>query len=94
MNEIKIVAPDNHFDCVLVSAVRYCIGRRTYMPEMVTDWIRGHCKDAISDLTIGVMIHDIDTAPSLGDDCDVQTWMGFRAWLAKVKDERSKGGRK
>lgn len=78
---ITIYTPDNHFDCVLMSAVRYCIGRRTYMPETVTSWIMGFCKGKLEQKTIAVMIRDIDEAASLGDECDVQTWMRFREWL-------------
>ena len=78
---MTIQTPDNHFELVLISAVRYCIGRRTYMPEAVTSWIKGHCAGALSRQTVEVMIRDIDTAASLGDDCDAKTWMQFREWL-------------
>lgn len=86
MNEIKIDTQSNSFEAVLISAVRYCIGRRTYMPDVVTRWIKGHCAGALSSLTIGVLIRDIDEAESLGDECDVRTWMDFRAWL-KAQEE-------
>ena len=79
--KITIETPDNHFEAVLISAVRYSIGRRTYMPDLVTSWIRGHCAGALSRQTVEVMIRDIDTAASLGDDCDARTWMEFREWL-------------
>ena len=79
--KITIETPDNHFEAVLISAVRYSIGRRTYMPDLVTSWIKGHCAGALSKQIVDVMIRDIDTAPSLGDDCDARTWMEFREWL-------------
>ena len=81
---MTIETPDNHFESVLISAVRYCIGRRTYMPETVTRWIMGHCKGQLSEQTVAVMIRDIDEAAArygLGDGCDVKTWMEFREWL-------------
>lgn len=81
MTDIIIHAPDNHFDAVLISAVRYCIGRRTYMPELVTRWIMGHCKGHLEEQTYSIMMNDIDKAESLGDDCDVKVWMEFREWL-------------
>lgn len=84
---ITIHTPDNHLDCVLISAVRYCIGRRTYMPGLVTDWIMGHCKGALSENTLKVMIRDIEEAASLGDECDVQTWMRFREWLKGQEEQ-------
>ena len=83
MNDLKIAIPDEHFESVLICAVRYCIGRRTYMPELVTHWIMGHCKGQLSRKTLGVMQRDIETAYSLGDTCDVQTWNAFQVWLNK-----------
>lgn len=80
---MMIQTPDNHFELVLISAVRYCIGRRTYMPEAVTSWIKGHCAGELSRQTVEVMILDIDTAASLGDNYDAKIWMKFREWLTK-----------
>ena len=53
------------------------------MPELVTNFIKGYCKGKLSQHIISVMIHDISTAASLGDDCDVETWVSFKAWLQK-----------
>ena len=83
---MTIDLPDNHFEAVLISAVRYCIGRRSYMPDVVTRWIMGHCKGQLSANTISVMIRDINEAADLGDACDVETWMGFREWLKREGD--------
>lgn len=80
MNEIK-VSPDNQFESILISAVRYCLGRRTYMPEMVTSWIMSHCAGKLSGLTVDVMVRDIETTDDLGDGCDVATWLMFKQWL-------------
>ena len=89
MTDIRITPDDNHFECVLVSAVRYCIGRRTYMPEAVTGWIMGHCGGKLSAKTVYVMERDIDEAHGLGDRCDEETWMRFRAWLTNQEAEKS-----
>lgn len=80
---ITIYAPDNHFDAVLISAVRYCIGRRTYMPELVARWIMGHCAGRLEKSTYEIMRRDIDSARNLGEECDVQAWMRFRTWLVR-----------
>lgn len=37
---IKISDQNNDFGAVLICAVRYCIGRQTYMPGLVIDFIR------------------------------------------------------
>lgn len=78
MNDI-----DNHLEAILISAVRYCIGRRTYMPDIVTEYIMHNFDGKLSKKTIGVMIRDIDEAHGLGDRCDVDVWMKFKAWLHK-----------
>lgn len=80
------IAPDqiDFFGAVLTCAIRYCIGRMTYMPGLVTDWIMQHCNGILTERTITVMKRDIDEAKArdgLGMDMDVRTWMKFRAWL-------------
>ena len=86
---LKIPADNvDFFGAVLNCAVRYCIGRRTYMPGLVTDWIMEHCHGILTDKTSGVMKQDIDEARTkpygdLGDSCDVVTWLKFRDWLDK-----------
>lgn len=74
------------FGAVLNCAVRYCIGRMTYMPGLVTDWIMQHCHGLLTAKTIGVMKRDIDEARAgdgLGMSCDYATWLRFRDWLDK-----------
>lgn len=78
------------FGAVLTCAVRYCLGRETYMPHLVTDWIMTHCEGLLTAKTLGVMKRDIDEAESrngLGMDCDVRTWKQFRAWLEEQDDK-------
>jgi len=80
------IAPDqvDFFGAVLNCAVRYCIGRMTYMPGLVTDWIMQHCSGILTAKTLGVMKRDIDEAAArdgLGMSCDVETWRKFRSWL-------------
>lgn len=86
------IAPDqiDFFGAVLNCAVRYCIGRETYMPGLVTDWIMEHSHGMLTDKTIGVMKRDIDEArghDGLGMDCDVRTWLKFRDWLEKEETQ-------
>ena len=75
---------NDDMDSVLICAIRYCLGRRTYMPDLVTRWIRGHCDGKLEPNTLAVMIRDIDEQErrfNLGDECDIQTWYRFRGWL-------------
>lgn len=72
------------FGAVLNCAVRYSLGRASYMPGLVTDWIMQHCDWLLTEKTLFVMKRDIDEARAhdgLGMDCDVLTWLKFREWL-------------
>lgn len=74
---------DDEFGAVLNCAIRYCIGRRTYMPDLVTDWIRRNCKGALNIRTVFAMLRDIAEAgpDGLGAECDVETWRRFEKEL-------------
>ena len=75
--------PDDPFMLVLISAVRYCLGRRTYMPDVVTRWIMASVPELPAN-TAKTMLRDINDQRrqyGLGDDCDVKTWETFESWL-------------
>lgn len=77
---------DDDFCGVILSAVRYCLGRRTYMPHLVTDWIMRNCHHQLDAGTIDVLKRDIDECPfCLGDTCDIEQWKKFRSWLDNEK---------
>ena len=80
---------------VAVCAVRYALGRRTYMPGLVTDWIKANFTGKIPKGTCEIMLRDIQEQreygervghDSLGDPCDVKTWEKFEDWLLKERD--------
>ena len=50
---------DDDFGCILNSALRYAIGRHTYMPSLVMNYIRKHI-DVLDERTISAMINDIE----------------------------------
>lgn len=96
MGKLKRITVDtgqsDFFGAVLICAVRYCIGRATYMPGLVTGWIMEHCGGMLTGKTLAVMVRDIDEAGrrgGLGMDCDVRTWMSFREWLKTQMNEGS-----
>ena len=90
--EITIKIPEDEVDffgAVLTSAVRYCLGRATYMPGLVTGWIMEHCEGFLKGKTLSVMKRDIDEASErngLGMDCDKRTWRRFREWVVKEEE--------
>ena len=73
----------DEFGAVLNCAVRYCIGRRTYMPKLVMDVIRP-LLPALTDKTLLVFNLDIEGADNYGEDYDEEEWMRF---LSEVKAE-------
>ncbi len=52
---------DDDFGCIINSAVRYSIGRETYMPSTVASYVRNYM-DVLDRKTINVMLEDIDDA--------------------------------
>ena len=89
--QIIIEENDDLFGAVLNCAVRYCIGRQSYMPGLVvgeiTPWL-----PMLSGKTLWCFERDIEEADSLGDESiDAPIW---RAFLCDVKAEieRRKNG--
>lgn len=88
MKTTQTIGQDAETGAIVLCAVRYCLGRQTYMPGLVTDWVRRHwgelpVKDRaliLRDVEEAVEWHKSDRL-SLGHDCDVQTWTSFLAWM-------------
>ena len=73
---------DDDFYTILICAVRYACGRETYMPELVTSWVKSNVPE-LPHGTAEIMIRDIEDQRKfgLGMDCDVITWERFEKWL-------------
>lgn len=81
---VKRIEIDEDFGTVLVCSLRYCIGRQTYMPSFVIDFIRPLLPD-LDNRTLKVMINDIKYAESYGDErIDKPVWMCF---LSDIEQE-------
>lgn len=85
------ISPDiEEFGAVLNCAIRYCIGRMTYMPSLVTDWIMSHCGGMLTSKALYVMRKDIEEAKAedrLGMEMDKQTWEKFLKWVKEEQGE-------
>lgn len=98
------VAFDKDFGTICLCAMRYALGRQTYMPSLVQDFIRRHIGE-IDSGTIEIMIRDIDEADKitehtmpdghvlkfdgLGDTkIDRPGWERFRAFLKERLKEK------
>lgn len=85
---IGIPDQNNDFGAVLICAVRYCIGRQTYMPGLVIDFIRPLLPKLGSN-TLAVMEKDIIEADSLGDErIDQPRWLLY--FLNDIRAEKQR----
>ncbi len=77
------------FGILCVCALRYCHGRRSYMPSLVQEIVSRHLEE-FSDKTIKVMVDDCQFQRDMnlyGDECDKVDWL---KWEHKVKDEQTR----
>lgn len=83
---MKIEIDQKDFGTICICALRYCHGRRSYMPSLVQRIVRGHL-DSISDNDVKVMINDCQFQRNMnlyGDECDKVDWL---KWEQTVKEE-------
>lgn len=74
---MKLVEINEDFCTILICAIRYCLGRQTYMPSLVTDFIRPLLPH-LDDKTLRVMRADITVTESYGNETiDKPIWMRF-----------------
>ena len=75
---LTVLAPD----WMIVDAVRYAIGRRTYQVSVTCEWLRENWKHLDGDVQ-GCISRDVDEAflyaHRLGDPCDRDEWVRVRA---------------
>ena len=82
---------DRDFGTVCGCAVRYSLGRQTYMPSLVQQFINRNLKQ-IDSYSLAVMVRDIKDAPSYGNKTiDKPGWMNFLAVLEKELKDRGYG---
>ena len=82
---------DRDFGTVCGCAVRYSLGRQTYMPSLVQQFINRNLKQ-IDSYSLAVMAMDMKEAPSYGNETiDNPGWMNFLAVLEKELKDRGYG---
>lgn len=80
--DLKTVDMNADFFVVLCSAVRYCIGRETYIPKLVTDYVI-HIKKDIPTEFLTIMMRDIEEdAHMISDKHFRMLWDGFYREIA------------
>ena len=86
-NWFGIVA-DEDLECIIGCALRYAIGRNTYMPGIVSDFIKNHI-GILSENSIDNMIRDIDR--ELQSDIDkADIWQSLKSDLKTRQNEIAK----
>lgn len=77
-------------------AVRYCLGRRSYMPSLVCGYIISLLPE-LTDKTLDCFERDIAerkrTGFDFGDSCDYETWDAFyKAVCKEIEGRKADGG--
>lgn len=89
---IRLDVDEQGFGTICVCALRYAMGRQTYMPGLVRTFVRANLKD-ICDESLSVMIDDCDFQRRIncyGDEqIDKPGWLQWEAEL-KAEAERRK----
>ena len=83
---MSIELSEEQFGILSICALRYCHGRRTYMPSLVQRIVGSHLSE-LSDKDIGVMVDDCQFQRRFnlyGDECDKVDWL---KWEEKVNAE-------
>ena len=78
------------FSIVVFCAFRYALGRMTYMPSIVAEFIQTNIKD-IKTSDIRLMIKEIEEANEdnlLGMDFDVRMWLRLKDFLEEELKRR------
>lgn len=76
------------FGALCTCAIRYCIGRRTYMPSLIIDYLTPLIPK-LETRTLVVIATDIKGTANLGDDCDAAAWNHFLSAVeAEIKKRR------
>ena len=85
---------DNDFGDIMILALRYSLGRRTYVTDEVPEFIMQNA-DHINERICGVMLRDLneyfqDRARGYikDDKCDCISWTKLAEYLKKLAQER------
>lgn len=98
VNDLRSDAPkgmvyptNDDFGAVCDCAVRYCLGRRSYMPSLVCRYIISLLPN-LTDNTLDCFERDIAerkrTGFDFGDSCDYETWDAFYKAVCKEIEGR------
>ena len=76
------------FGCIINSALRYAIGRHTYMPTTISDFVRTYV-DVLDVKTINVIIKDLDEALNREELPQRHVWASLKIFLVEWLQKQS-----
>lgn len=80
------------FGTLTVNAIRYCFGRQSYMPSLITDATK-HNWFFVSKGDRATILKDLAEAfqtRSMGNKCDKRNWVNFLNWtIDRLNDENA-----
>lgn len=90
--DVMIAPSSDEFGAVCNCAVRYCLGRRSYMPSLVCRYITALLPE-LTGKTLDCFERDIAerkrTGFDFGDFCDYETWDAFYKAVCKEIERRN-----
>lgn len=64
------------YEHMIISAVRYALGRMTYIVELTVNYILQEIEDdKLSDSCLNIIRRDIKETKNLGMECDREQWL-------------------
>lgn len=89
-NDVELTIDQDDIGTLCICALRYCMGRRTYMPDLVRCIVRS-LLGKLSDKDVSVMLDDCayqKRCDLFGDpDIDKPGWV---AWETELRDEKER----
>lgn len=65
-----------NYEHILISAVRYALGKKTYMVGLTVDYILEEIEyDKLSDECLIIIRRDVKNAEDYGMECDKKQWL-------------------
>lgn len=73
------------YEQIVISAVRYAIGRMTYIVEITVNYIMQQIEDdKLSDKCLSVIKESIKEAKDYGMECDRKQWLKLQKRIEEV----------
>lgn len=73
------------YEHIVISAVRYAIGRMTYIVELTVKYVMQQIEDdKLSDECLNIIVSDIRNAEDYGMECDKEQWLKLQKRIEEV----------